>query len=248
MQRVLFPIISVLLVSVSVFSQQRVSDRKVDLLKGRVQKVVTESAKLTNESGERAEGRRLPDAVATYDAEGNLLRREVYWKGTLTDIYEYGFLEGYRVVRITRVGPDRSPGFGPGPKAPPDPRYTLKFMYKYDSKGNRTEELWYGNDTSLRRREVHVYDEKGNRIESASYIPNAKQASLRIVSVYDDKGNVIEETIYRVNSGVGEKWSYDYEFDLSGNWIKRKRMEWVTKDKKSYFEPYDVSYRSITYF
>jgi hypothetical protein len=34
----------------------------------------------------------------------------------------------------------------------------------------------------------------------------------------------------------------------NGNWIKRKRMKWVTKDGKSYFEPYDVIYRSITYF
>ncbi len=248
MQRVLFSIISILLFSVSVCAQQRVSDRKVDLLKGKVQKVVTESAKLTNESGARVEGRRLPDAVATYDSEGNLVRREIYWKGTLSNIYEYGFLEGYRVAKITRVGPDNSSGFGPGPKAPPDPRYTLKFMYRYDSKGNRAEELWYGNDTSLRSRKVYVYDEKGNRTESATYIQNAKQASLRIVAVYDDKGNVIEETIYMANTAVGEKWSYAYEFDLNGNWIKRKRLEWVTKDGKSYFEPYDVSYRSITYF
>jgi antitoxin component YwqK of YwqJK toxin-antitoxin module len=247
-RRLFFATIAILPCVVAAFTQQRISDRKVDLLKGKVQKVITESAKLTNESGEWVEGERLPDAIVTYDSEGNLVRRDVYWKGNLSDIYEYSFLEGERVVKITRVGPDDSVGGGPGPKAPPDPRYTLKFKYKYDNNGNRTEELWYGNDTSLRSRKVYVYDEKGNRIESFSYIPGARNPSLRVVSVYDAKGNVIEETYFRANNPVGEKWSYVYEFDFNGNWIKRKRMQWITKDGQSYFEPHDVGYRSITYF
>ena len=59
---------------------------------------------------------------------------------------------------------------------------------------------------------------------------------------------MIEETIFRANISVGEKWSYSYEFDSNGNWIKRKRMKWVTMDGKSSSELYDVTYRSITYF
>jgi len=246
MRRLVAASLATLFVAVSVLGQQHASDRTFDRFKERVKKVETETAELKNESGNWIEGKPLPASTETFDEMGNLVRNETYWKGQPYAIYEYFFLKGARVVKVTDLVPHNEGG-GPGPKATPDPRYTLKFVYKYDSKGNRTEELRYGNDTSLRTRTAYLYDDKGNRIESTTYLPNAKQASRRTLSSYDDKGNVVDESVY-MGTNIVVKHSYTYEFDSTGNWIKRKRNARATKDGKPFSEARYADYRSITYF
>lgn len=247
MRRLVAGSLAILFVAVSVLGQQHASDRAFDVFKGRVKKVATETAELTNESGNWIEGKPVPTSTVTFDEMGNFVRRETFWKGQPDAIYEYFFLNGARVVKITDLAPRNEGGGGPGPKATPDPRYTLKFVYKHDSKRNRTEELRYGNDTSLRSRTAYLYDDKGNQIESATYLPNAKEASRRSVCGYNDKGIVANETVY-IGRNIVVKQSYTYEFDLSGNWIKRKRVAQATKDGKPFYQSHHVDYRSITYF
>jgi len=240
--------LAILFVALSALGQQPASDRTFDRFKGRVKKVATETAELKNESGNWIESKPLPASTETFDEVGNLVRSETYWKGQPYAIYEYFFLDGARVVKITNLAPaNEGGGVGPGPKAPPDPRYTFKLIYKHDNKGNRSEELKYGNDTSLRVRTAYLYDDKGNKVESASHLPNAKEASRRTLSSYDDKGNVVDETVY-IGTNIVVKQSYTYEFDSSGNWIKRKRNARTTRDGKPFSEARYADYRSITYF
>jgi hypothetical protein len=247
MRRLVSGSLAILFVVVSVIGQQPASDRTFDRFKGRVKKIVTETAELKNESGNWIEGKPLPASTETFDEMGNLVRNETYWKGQPYANYEYFFLEGARVVKVTNLGPRKEGGVGPGPKATPDSRYTWKFVFKHDSKGNRTEELCYGSDTSLRTRTVYLYDDKGNRIESTTYLPNVTHASRRTLSSYDDRGNVVDEIVY-IGTNIVVKHSYTYESDSSGNWIKRKRMARATRDGKPHFESHNVDYRSITYF
>jgi hypothetical protein len=246
MRKLILASSTVLLLWISVFGQQHASDRAFERLKGRVQKVVTETAELTNESGKWTEGKRMPTSAVTYDEAGNTLRLETFYQGQPYSIFEYAFLEGDRVVKITDLQPGNSGGVGPGPRAPRDPRYTLKYVYKYDHKGNRTAELSYGNDTSLGVRQVYSYDDRGNRIESTTYIPNSKSFSRRTRASFDDKGNVLQEN-ENVLSDIVER-SYTYEFDSTGNWVKRQKIVRATRDGKPVFERHSMDYRSITYF
>ena len=38
---------------------------------------------------------------------------------------------------------------------------------------------------------------------------------------YDEKGNNIEVNWYNSDGSLASKWTYKYEFDKQGNWIKR---------------------------
>jgi len=69
------------------------------------------------------------------------------------------------------------------------------------------------------------------------------------LSTLNDKGLKIEQTNFRTDSGtIGNKYSYTYEFDSKGNWIKRTVSKSVTKDGKSSYEPAYVDYRTIVYY
>jgi hypothetical protein len=238
-----------------VCAQKRMSDRDADGLKGKVQKIVTESAKLMSDSGGRVEAKRQMNSVVTYDVEGNRVKRQGYdYRGNLFQINEYSFIDGDKVVKMEIISHEYDPppiAIGPSPNKenakPTDPRYTYKFKYKHDDKGNRTEEASYHNDGSLWLRYVSVYDGKGNEVEGFRYTGDGK-VNGRSVSRYDADGNLVEKTWFAPDGSLSEKWNYTYEFDANSNWIKRMSMKWVTKDSNSKFEPYDVTYRSITYF
>jgi hypothetical protein len=241
-------VMAALVLTLSQAAQNKMSDRDWDFLKGRVQKVVTEHAVLKNHSGSWVEEKRQLYNVATYDNEGNRVRDENYYDGKLTETSDYSFIDGDRVVKVTTVSlPFNGGSAAPLSKSnkPADPRYTYKFVYKYDG-GRRTEEDWYRNDGSLFQRFVRVYDDKSRRVELTRNLADGR-IPFRDLMTFDDKGNVIEETWLR--PGIPEmRWSYSYEFDASGNWIKRTRMKWVKREGKESSEPYDVYYRTITYF
>jgi preprotein translocase subunit YajC len=202
MKTYLAVIITIMFFAVTACAQKRMSDRDADGLKGKVQKVVTESAKLTNESGNWVEAKRQMNSVVIYDAEGNRMKREGYdYRGNLFQINEYSFIDGDKVVRMETIRHEYDPpavAVAPSTNKenakPSDPRYTYKFKYKYDDKGNRTEEAWYHNDGSLWLRYVSVYDDKGNEVEWFRYTGDGK-VNGRSVSSYDAKGSVVEKNL-----------------------------------------------------
>lgn len=42
---------------------------------------------------------------------------------------------------------------------------------------------------------------------------------------YDEKGNQIESNSYNSDGSLDSKWTYKYEFDKQGNWVKRIDFE-----------------------
>jgi hypothetical protein len=243
----------VLLCSFSSIAQKPRSDRDLEGLKGNVKELVVEEAKLEIKAGKPIEDKRRRDYRETYDELGNLTGRITYdLKGNVRHVAVYSVIDGDRVAKVSTMHYeyDPPPMKTKSPKSDlkvGDQRYTYKFKYKYDDKGNRTETSWYSNDGKLSSRYVSRYDEMGNEIEWIRYTGDGKIESRR-TSKYDEKGNEIEKTYFDGNDLVKGKFSYTFEFDSKGNWIKRNSSRWVTKNGKSYFEPYEVTYRIIAYY
>lgn len=232
-------------------SKRPKSDAEDDGLKGKVKTVFTETEDL---SGTWSVGGRKPSSMDYYNEQGNLTKRESYdYRGNPSDIRVYGYLDGDRASHYKSIDyeynppPMMAPAPAPGKSKPKyDPRYSYKFKYKYDDSGRLIEEAWYGNSGELWLRYVYKYE--GKQKEQLVY---SKDGSLnqKYSSTLDDKGNEIEEIIYDTkDNSVREKYSYSYEFDARGNWIKRTTSKWTTKDGKSQFEPYSMTYRTITYY
>ncbi|HJQ33954.1 MAG TPA: hypothetical protein VJ866_17365 [Pyrinomonadaceae bacterium] len=226
------------------------SDAEDEGLKGRVKTVFRESQDL---SGTRAVGARKPSSTDYYDGKGQLTKHELYdYKGNLFQVAVYGELDGERVrsdkmIRHEYDPPPLMVGGSPGgPERETDPRYTYKFAYRYDGKGRLVEEDLYDNSGKLWLRYVYKYE--GNKKEELVYSEDGS-LNQKYVSTLDDKGNEVEESFYDVkDDSVSERYSYSYEFDAKGNWVKRTASKWAAKDGKEQFVPYSITYRTITYY
>jgi hypothetical protein len=227
------------------------ADAEEDGLKGKVKTVFTETEDL---SGTWAVSRRKPSSMEYYNEQGNRIKRESYdYRGNPSDITVYGYLDGDRASHFESIDyeynppPMFAPAPAPGAEKPKyDPRYSHKLKYKYDEHGRLIEEFWYGNDGKLWLRYVYKY--KGKQKETLVYAADGS-LNQKHISTLDDKENEIEEVYYDIrDDSISEKYSYSYEFDARGNWVKRKTSKWTTKDGKAQFEPYSMTYRSITYY
>ncbi len=211
--------------------------------------VFTESQDL---SGTWSVQTRKPNSMDYYNDHGNLTKRESYdYKGNLTEITAYGYLDGARVSDSERIQQEYNPP--PVMIGPPagkadlkyDPRYSFKFTFKYDDKKRLTEKTWIGNNGKLWLRYVYKYT--GNQREELVYSADGS-LNQRYLSLLDDKGNEVEETIFEMRDGsIRSKQSYAYDFDSHGNWMKRTTSKLVTKDGRSSYEPQHVYYRTIVY-
>jgi hypothetical protein len=226
------------------------SDAEDEGLRGPVKTVFTESQDL---SGTWSVQGRKPNSMDYYNERGNLTKRESYdYKGNLSDISVYGYLDGARVsdwktIRLEYNPPPMMVALPAGEATPKyDPRYKTKYRYQYDDKKRLTEKHLFGNDGKLRNRSVYKYSGK-----EREYLSYSAEGALnqRYLSTLDDKGNEVEETIFETRDGsIRSKYSYAYEFDSNGNWTKRTSSKWVTKDGRSYYEPESVYYQTITYY
>ena len=226
------------------------SDAEDKGVKGKVKTIFTETENL---DGSWAVTKRKPSEMEYYNEQGNLTKTVSYdYRGNPFQIEVYGYVTGDRVSDFKSIQYEYDPPpmvIGPAVSSPSpkyDSRYSYKYKYKYDDKGNLIEEFLYSSNGQVVTRTV--YNIKGNQKESLSY---SKDGSINAKYVYtlDDKGNEIEEADYQVkDDSIRTKYSYSYEFDAHGNWIKKTTSKWVTKDGKSQYEPYSVAYRTIIYY
>lgn len=226
------------------------TDTQDEGLHGMVKTVFRESE---DRSGTWAVGTRKPTSMEYYNVQGNLTKRESYdWKGNLSDITVYGYLDGARVSNWNTISREYNPppmmGVSlPGEAKPKyDRRYAHKFDFTYDNQKRLIEKTWIGNDGKLWMRYVYKYS--GNQKEELVYSANGS-LNQHYLAVLDEQGNEIEETIFEGRDGkIRRKNSYAYEFDAKGNWTKRTSSKWVTKDGRSFYEPANVDYRTFTYY
>ncbi|MGH9944486.1 MAG: hypothetical protein ACRD9R_19235 [Pyrinomonadaceae bacterium] len=94
----------------------------------------------------------------------------------------------------------------------------------------------------------YVYNYKGSNVERLVYSADGS-LNQKYLSTLDGKGHKVEETIFEAKDGsVRSKYTYTYEFDSRGNWVKQTTAKIVTKDGQPSVEPYSVTYRTITYY
>jgi hypothetical protein len=227
------------------------SDAEDDGLRGKVKSVFAESEDL---SGRGSVPGRIPRAMTSFNERGNLTKRELYdYKGNLSEIVVYGYIDGARVsnTKMIRHEYDPPPGVATGPSAAGtkpkfDPRYSNKFTFKYDDQNRLIEKAWFlsNGEPTIK----YVYKYSANQRENLVYTETGS-LNQRSIAILDEKGNEVERTHFKTQDGsIESKYSYAYEFDSKGNWTKRTVSKWVTKDGKSFYEPSYVDYRTIIYY
>jgi hypothetical protein len=221
-------------------------DATDDGLHGKVKTVLEESQDL---SGTWSVQTRKRDSFVEYNEQGNRVRQELYdYKGNLSDITVYGYIDGARVSSSKTTTREYNPPPMLGVTAPStavkksDPRYQTKFEFKYDDQKRLIEHRWFRSNGELFLRYAYKYT--GNQLEELVYAENGS-LNQRYVSTLDAKGNEIERTTFdpRDNS-PGATYSYKYEFDSEGNWTKRTTSKQVGTE----WEPQYVDFRTITYW
>jgi hypothetical protein len=120
----------------------------------------------------------------------------------------------------------------------PDGNLFDKWFYKYNDHGNMIEDSYHNPNGSLIYKDIYMYDDYGNMIEENCYNPDLCN---KVTYNYDDKGNQIERCDYALeNSLYYDKKTYKYDYDNTGNWIK-----------KTYFKngiPQTITVREIVYY
>jgi hypothetical protein len=229
------------------------SDAEDEGLHGKVKTVIRESQDL---SGTWSVQGRKPSWTDYYNERQNLTKRVFYdYKGNLSTITVFGYLDGARVSRLKSIEREYNPppvmiASPPGEVRPKsDPRFSNKFTFQYDDQKRLIEKAWISNNGRLSIRYVYKYT--GNPANQREELVYSADGSLnqRSLSILDDQGNEVEQTSFETRDGsVRGRYSYAYESDSKGNWIKRTTSKWVTKDGKSYYAPASVDYRTITYY
>ena len=227
------------------------SDAEDENLKGKVKMVTRESEDL---SGTWSVGKRKPSSIDYYNEAGNWTEKRLYdYRGNVMEISVYGYIDGDRAEKSGYIRYEYDPPAMMAPpaaagQAPPkrDDRYSAKHRYKYDAQNRMTEDAYSYNDGRQGMR--YVYNYKDNTVEELVYDSDGK-LNGKYLTVLDDKGLRKEETIFDARNGsVRSKYSYAYEYDSHGNWIKEITSEWKTANGVEQSKPSSVTYRTIVYY
>jgi len=228
------------------------TDAQDEGMKGKVRKVIEESEDRSGTWG--VQGRKT-SSIEYYDQNGALTQRDLYdSRGKPSQITVYGYLDGKRVSNYKTVNEGSvftvvgapSLAVAEAPKKS-DPRYKYSYEYKYED-GKLVERQMLLNNGRKGMR--YVYKHSPNQLEELVYSDDGK-LNQRYVSILDANGNEIEETNFGiVNFEIygDRKYKYDYEFDATGNWIKKVTLKEVKKNGVTSWQPDYISYRTITYY
>jgi TonB family protein len=224
------------------------TDREHDGLIGQVSTVRFEKSISVNRSGQSVEGPRVLWQTVAYDSNGRVTERIFYvedgniWSKTASN-YDS---EGNRsdIVYRASVG-------GAAQASNVQNRSMKEFLrskrtFKYDADGNRTEEADYTEGGALFQKTVYAFEGKGYVKEIVQYGSDGRIIS-RCVNEYGERGRIVKQSCYDSRGALSRKSSYSYEFDSTGNWVKRVDTTQSFYEGKQTYEAREVIYRSITY-
>lgn len=99
------------------------------------------------------------------------------------------------------------------------------YTYKYDQRNNLIEDIAeYKNDNTRGHRRVFKYDDNDVLIDRTYYKPDGS-FHYRMVYEIDDKGINNESNQYDFAGNHLTKYTFEYELDEEGNWIKYIEFE-----------------------
>jgi YD repeat-containing protein len=250
----LFGIILVLLIAFSVSAQKKMTDSGMEGLKGQVKYVLSEYEIIKYNGKRKIIEPRVKWMEYFYDREGNLTER-LFPLGNSRYIYK--IIDGFKTFKSSSIKAETSDkdtakvlrqDNQSQQNTKPDERYSMKFLYEYDTQGRVIEETSYWNNGDYAVVSTFDYNDKNQVIKKIQDTPSAVTTyTLK----YDDNGNLIEENIDRdVRGGVNFKYQYfyeDYKLDAKGNWIQRKQTEKVEENGKTQSKVM-IYYRKIAYY
>lgn len=250
-----FFILFIALVStITVFGQQKMSERELDGFKGKVKSVTTVRQVIESKNYRDNTLKTLRDRVEYYDEDG-FPTKTIDYEHNYKDVYaiidgdltsKYSQLDKTQVRRLTIVGSETETKKEVKPE---DECFDIKFKYEFDGKGRIVERKTYGNNGDLYRKIVYKYDKKGVLAEELRY-DDGTRLNEQYFYKYDSDGNLIEakQILHRPNKNNISFLKYsDYKLDSQGNWIERT----VTSLKKSRGKELKVvikNSRNIEYF
>lgn len=115
------------------------------------------------------------------------------------------------------------------------------------TRSNGFETANYDANGKLSFRWAGRFDARWNVVEFVWRDPKGKLTSKQAWS-RDATGNVLMQTEWNPDGSIKLKETSKYTFDSRGNWTKRMVYRQVTKNGKPDLEPYEVEYRTITYY
>ena len=246
---------------------QAKTDREHNGFVGSVQTVKTEVVEVTNTDGKNVEGPRMPVQTIDYDMRGNRLKR--------VDFNRDGSVA--QTIVYTYDAEGRSTGYEdyiPGLNTPRKHVYVLnqngnpteykmlqpsgsaadeKYLYKYDSKGNKISEELYHKTTLVSRNE-NVYDEQGRLISQTIYNPDGSIAA-RIVNEFTLDGKPAERIrhdggllTYRVRYTYDDKRRLT-ELETVGSYVEMDSSAegYVTGKVRYFYKGKDRLKETLTY-
>jgi TonB family protein len=223
------------------------ADREHDGLVGQVSAIRFESSMLVNTSGQWVEGPHALWQTVAYDSNGRVTERIFYAsEGNMWSKMAYNYDgEGNRSDIIYRAIVGESSQAGNVQNRGLREFIRLKRTFKYDADGNRTEEADFTEDGALSKRTLYVFDSQG-------YVKVVQRASdgavtSRCVNEYGERGRIKREICYDSRGALNRKGSCGYEFDSTGNWIKRVETRQSFYEGKQTYEAKETIYRTITY-
>jgi hypothetical protein len=117
-------------------------------------------------------------------------------------------------------------------------KFTYKWMYQYDSIGNKIQDDQFMEYSVMGQRWVYKYDENRNKIEVALYMDTLVE---KYVYKYDNHGSMTEESHYGSDEKLIDATTYKYDYDDKGNWIRclvtsKKPLDKVTIRAFEYYQ------------
>ncbi|HEY2847857.1 MAG TPA: hypothetical protein VGI80_08565 [Pyrinomonadaceae bacterium] len=127
-----------------------------------------------------------------------------------------------------------------------DPRYTVKYIYRYYGTIIRVKE--FENDGNLSKTREYQFDDNNNKLNEIAFNRNGEKSWESIYKL-DSKGYAAEETtsFYGSSRSISLHRYSEYKFDKQGNWIERKETLFKDKDGKK-IDGIVIQYRDIKYY
>jgi hypothetical protein len=113
-----------------------------------------------------------------------------------------------------------------------------KILYTYDNRRLKTTEEAYGADGIIMTKKKFTYEYRGKLSQQQNFDNNSKLVEKNIFA-FNDQGDENEWTNFDRTGFVLYKYTYTYEYDSKGNWIKKTQL----KDGKAVY----VTLRDIQY-
>jgi hypothetical protein len=215
---------------------QNRSDKELDDLIGPVHTVRVERAITKCESGTCIEGRRGRGPFDTYDVKGNSISssRKRFDPNDPED-------------RLRRYPFGNTPSFKQKANIAPDGTLKNTYIYSYNNLSRQSERMIRRPDGSVEQRDVYSFDLEGRLAEQTTYDSDL-QIFSRTTYTYDEKGNEVEQTNYWREGSSTSVISFEYEFDNTGNWVKKIMTFRKPKEGGFDIEAIVIYYRTITYY